>query len=412
MTRTTTVILGGGQAGLAASRCLSDLGLEHVVLERGRVAERWRSSWESLRLLTPNWMTRLPGREYDGADPDGFMAVPELLSFFERYAAASAVPLHTDTTIVEVARAAGGFRIVTTRGDWFAPSVVVATGYCDRPAIPAASLAVPPSIRQIVPASYRRPEQLPAGRVLIVGASSTGVQLADEIQRSGRDVTLAVGRHTRLPRTYRGRDIMWWLDRLGVLSQRADAVPDIEASRRQPSLQLIGRPNHASIDLAILRARGVRLAGRLVDIDGARARFADDLITTTSSADIKMAEILARIDRFINDAGIDAPPPEPFEPMWPLAAAAPVTLNLKDERFETIIWATGYRRVYPWLQVPVLDSRGEIRHQGGVTPEPGLYVLGLNFQRQRNSSFIQGIGDDACAIARAIALSMTRGRVA
>jgi putative flavoprotein involved in K+ transport len=271
---------------------------------------------------------------------------------------------------------------------------------------------VPFSVRQIVPAVYRRPGELGSGNVLVVGASSTGVQLADEIQRSGRQVTLAVGRHTRLPRAYRGRDILWWLDRLGVLSQHAETVPDIEASRRQPSLQLIGRSDQPSLDLATLHARGVRLTGRLVDANGYRVRFADDLITSTAAADIKMAEILTRIDRFIAAEGLEAPPAKPFGPTWPLASDAPLALNLKDAGIETIIWATGYRRAYPWLRVPVLDSRGEIRHQGGITPEAGLYVLGLNFQRRRNSSFIDGVGDDAAVIARAIAQSVTRGRVA
>ena len=203
MTRTTTVIIGAGQAGLAMSRCLSELDIEHVVLERGKLAQRWRSqSWDSLRLLTPNWMTRLPGFQYDGNDLDGFMSVPELIAFFERYANSSSAPVLTDTTVQSVERSGNGFRVATDRGVWSASSVVVATGYCDLPAVPAASRGMSPSVLQIVAPDYRRPEQLPEGGVLVVGASSTGVQLADEIQRSGRQVTLAVGRHTRLPRRH------------------------------------------------------------------------------------------------------------------------------------------------------------------------------------------------------------------
>src|SRR4029453_425369 len=212
---TTTVIIGAGQAGLAMSRCLSELGIEHVVLERGKLAQRWRShSWDSLHLLTPNWMTRLPGFQYDGNDPNGFISVPELIAFFERYASSSAAPIVTDTTVERVERSGNHFRVDTDRGEWSASSVVVATGYCDLPFIPSASRRLAPSILQIATPDYRRPEQLPAGGVLVVGASSSGVQIADEIQRSGRQVTLAVGRHTRLPRHYRGRDILWWLDPL------------------------------------------------------------------------------------------------------------------------------------------------------------------------------------------------------
>jgi putative flavoprotein involved in K+ transport len=413
VTRTTTIIIGAGQAGLAMSRCLSERGIEHVVLERGKLAQRWRSqSWESLHLLTPNWMTRLPGFQYGGRDPDDYMSVPELIAFFERYAVSSAAPVLTDTAVQSVERSGNGFRVVTTRGVWSAPSVVVATGYSDLPAVPAASRGLAPSVRQMVPADYRRPEQLPADGVLVVGASSTGVQLADEIQRSGRQVTLAVGRHARLPRRYRGRDILWWLDQLGVLSQRADAVQDIQRSRRQPSLQLAGRPDHSSLDLAVLRDRGVRLVGRVRDINGHRVSLANDLVATTAAADIKMAEIRTRIDQFIATTGVAAAAPEPFNPTWPLAADTPNSLDLKDERIKAVIWATGYRRAYPWLRVPVFDPQGEIRHNGGITTEVGLYVLGLNFQRRRNSSFIDGVGDDAWVIAHEIAESMARVRVA
>jgi putative flavoprotein involved in K+ transport len=413
VTRTTTIIIGAGQAGLAMSRCLSERDVEHVVLERGKVAQRWRSqSWDSLRLLTPNWMTRLPGFQYDGHDRDGFMSVPDLVAFFERYAVSSAAPLLTDTAVQSVERSGNGFRVVTSRGVWSASSVVVATGYCDLPAVPAASRRVAPSVGQMVPADYRRPEQLPAGGVLVVGASSTGVQLADEIQRSGRQVTLAAGRHTRLPRRYRGRDILWWLDQLGALSQGADAVQDITHSRQQPSLQLVGKPDHSSLDLATMHDQGVRLVGRVRDIDGHRVSLADDLAAATAAADIKMAEILTRIDQFIATSGVTAVSPEPFTPTWPLAADSPDSLDLRDERIDTVIWATGYQRAYPWLRVPVFDARGEIRHRGGVTPEAGLYVLGQNFQRRRNSSFIDGVGDDARVIAQEIARSETRVRVA
>ena len=413
MTRINTVIIGAGQAGLAMSHCLSDLGIEHVILERGKPAQRWRrQSWDSLHLLTPNWMTRLPGFQYEGPDADGFMSASQLIAFLERYAVSSAAPVLTDTEVHRVERSTNGFRVTTNRGDWSSSSVVVATGQCDLPAVPAVSRKLGGSVRQMVAPDYRRPEQLPPGGVLVVGASSTGVQLADEIQRSGRQVTLAVGRHTRLPRSHRGRDIFWWLDRLGVLSQGADAVHDIERSRDQPSLQLVGRSDHSSLDLAVLHGRGVRLVGRVMDIERHLVTLDDELVATAAAADVKMAQILMRIDEFVATTGIAAPPPEPFNPTWPLGVDAPRRLDLKAERISTVVWATGYRRAYPWLRVPVMDSHGEIRHKDGVTPEAGLYVLGLNFQRRRNSSFIDGVGDDARMIAQEIAHSMARARVA
>lgn len=413
MPRTTTIVIGGGQAGLAMSRCLSERGIEHSVLERGKLAQRWRShSWDSLHLLTPNWMTRLPGFQYDGNDPDGFMSIPQLITFFERYASSSSAPIVTGTAVQSVERAGNGFRVVTNNGEWSASSVVMATGYCDLPFVPAASRKVPPSILQISTANYRSPEQLPSGGVLVVGASSSGVQIADEIQRSGRQVTLAVGRHTRLPRRYRGRDILWWLDQLGALSQESNAVQDIGRSRRQPSLQLVGRSDHSSLDLAVLHARGVRLVGRVRNVDGYRIGLGDDLVAAMAAADIKMADVLTRIDAFVARTRVVASPREPFNPTWPLAGEAPSQLDLHSDRISTVIWATGYRRAYPWLRVPVLDADGEIVHTGGITPERGLYVLGMNFQRRRNSSFIDGVGHDAQILAGQIARSLCRTQVA
>jgi putative flavoprotein involved in K+ transport len=409
----TTIVIGAGQAGLAMSRCLSELGIEHVVVERGKLAERWRTqSWDSLKLLTPNWMTRLPGFPYDGHDPDGFMSVPDLIALFDRYAARSRAPIISDTSILSVEQTGDRFRVITDRDTWLADSVVVATGYCDLPAVPAVSRGLPASIAQVVPANYRRPSQLPPRGVLIVGASSTGIQLADEIQQSGHQVTLAVGRHLRLPRRYRGRDILWWLDQLGVLSQPVETVHSIEISRHQPSLQLVGRPDRSSLDVGMLQDRGVRLVGRVRDITGNDVTFADDLIANAAAADLKMAEILTRIDRHIDRSGLPAEDPEPFRPTWPDATGAAERLNLKGDGIETVIWATGYRRAYPWLRVPVLDVSGEIVHDGGFTPAFGLYVLGMNFQRRRNSSFIDGVGADAWTIAEQIACTIAGVRVA
>jgi putative flavoprotein involved in K+ transport len=239
--------------------------------------------------------------------------------------------------------------------------------------------------------------------VLVVGASSTGVQLADEIHASGHPVTLAVGRHTRMPRRYRGKDILWWLDRMGVFDQTADDVHDIDVSRRQPSLQLVGRPDHSTLDLPLLQEREVRLTGRLVGIDGHAVSFDDDLVAHTVAADARLARLLQKIDAHVSDNDLegDVGEAEPFAPFhWP--DPAPDAIDLEAEGIRTVLWATGFRRQYPWLKVPVLNDRGEIRHRGGITPATGLYVMGHYFLRRRKSSFIDGVGDDARDLARHI----------
>jgi putative flavoprotein involved in K+ transport len=397
MRRTEAVVIGGGQAGLAMSRCLVDAGVDHVVLERGRVAERWRSErWDSLRLLSPNWQSRLPGFRYDGPDPDGYMSVPEVVGFLSRYARSFAAPVEEATTVLAVARSGSGYRVTTDRGAWEAPSVVIATGHCDTPVVPGFARRLPDDVVQVPPTRYRNPGSLPEGAVLVVGASATGIQLADEIHASGRPVILAVGRHTRLPRVYRGRDILWWLEAMGVLDEAASDVFDLPASRGQPSLQLVGRKDRATVDLPALQERGVRLVGRAEGVEDGRVLLADDLVAHTAAADVRLARLVQRIDIFAARTGLDAEggEPEPFRPfLWP--APAPTEIGLRDEGVRTVVWATGFRRLYPWLEVPVLDERGEIRHEGGITPFPGLYVIGLYFLRRRKSSFIDGVGSDA-----------------
>ena len=218
--RTTAVIIGAGHAGLAMSRCLADRSIDHVVLERGEVANSWKTErWDSLRLLTPNWQSRLPGFGYEGDDPDGFRTMPETVAFIERYAEAIEAPVQTHTTVTSVRGGVDGYRIDTSRGSLSCPTVVIATGACNIPCVPALADAVPPGIATLTPMQYRNPDQLEDGGVLVVGASATGTQIAEEIHQSGRPVTLAVGEHVRVPRVYRGLDIEWWMDRCGVLDE-------------------------------------------------------------------------------------------------------------------------------------------------------------------------------------------------
>jgi putative flavoprotein involved in K+ transport len=412
MRRTDTVIVGGGQAGLAMSRCLSDRSLEHIILERGRVAERWRSErWSSLRLLTPNWQSRLPGWKYQGPDPDGFMTMPEVIDYLEKYAESFKAPVEQETDVLAVVADGYGYRVMTDRGIWWSKNVVIATGYCDIPFVPEMASRLSGGILQLVPTAYRDPDELPKGGVLVVGASASGIQLADEIHASGRPVTVAVGRHTRLPRRFRGRDILWWLELMGILDQTPDDVYDFEISREQPSLQLVGRPDYSTLDLPLLQKQGVRLAGRVVSGEGSTIRFGDDLIAHTAAADAKLAVLLRRIDSFIVEAGLEeqVAEAEPFVPFfWP--APSPQEIDLRSEGISTVLWATGFRRSYPWLKVPVLDDRGEIIHRGGITPAPGLYVIGLQFLRSRKSAFIDGVGNDAAELTEHISRRLSHGQ--
>jgi putative flavoprotein involved in K+ transport len=396
MRHTDAIIIGAGQAGLAISHCLDELGIDHVVLERGRVAERWRSErWDSLRLLTPNWMNRLPGCSYQGADPDGFMAAAEVVAFLEQYATASSAPVVCGATVRSVRRVPGGYRVESDRGAWHARSVVIATGHCDVPFVPAIAERLPSTIHQVTSTKYRNPTELPDGGVLVVGASASGVQLAEEIQRSGRQVTISVSRHTRLPRLYRGRDIMWWLDRYGILEDDTVTASELEAARWQPSMQLVGRPERTNLDLCVLRDIGVRLVGRMAGIDDGVLQLNQNLAEAVAGSHGRMERLLKRIDVFADAAGAPAE-------AWPARFAvgmSPATLDLAADGIRTVIWATGFVRNYRWLHVPVLDASNEIIHTGGVTTSTGLYVIGLRFLRRRDASFIGAVRGDAAELA-------------
>ena len=276
--------------------------------------------------------------------------------------------------------------------------------------VPKLAARLPSRIQQVVPSHYKNPDQLPNGGVLVVGASASGIQLAQEIQRSGRPVTLAVGRHTRIPRRYRGRDIAWWLEASGILGERAERAFNLESARRQPSLQLVGTPDHRTIDLGVLQEEGVSLAGRLESTDGMRVGFCDDLGRNMDAAERKLDRLLERIDAFIDETLMAASAPNRRRPI--IASDAPAELNLRDAGISSVFWATGYRRRYPWLNVPVLNIRGEIIHDAGVTPAAGIYALGLNFQRTRKSSFIDGVGNDARVVANHIAQRFHRSSIA
>jgi putative flavoprotein involved in K+ transport len=400
MHRTSVVVIGAGQAGLAVSHLLGAAGVDHVVLERGRTAARWDSHvWQSLRLLTPNWLSRLPGHRYLGTDPAGFMGAAEVADYLRSYAALSAAPVTEGVEVVSVRRAAAGaYRVVTTSGTWTSAAVVLATGWCDVPHVPDLASRLDQRIVQVTPATYSAPEALPDGGVLVVGAAATGVQLADELAASGRRVVLAVGSHSRVPRTYRGLDICWWLDAMGTFGRRLDEHPTPAAARREPSLQLSGRPSRRDVDLAALQERGVGLVGRLTDVDGRRVRLAEDLADSIHAADERLRRLLSRIDAFAERTGL-GPEVTRAEPIRQARVTGWLDgLDLLHAGVRSVIWATGYRRAYDWLHVPVLDDRGNITQVNGTTASPGLHVVGMRWQTRRNSSFLDGVRHDASLV--------------
>jgi putative flavoprotein involved in K+ transport len=368
-----------------------------VVLERGEVANSWRRErWDSLRLLTPNWQSRLPGYRYEGADPDGFMTMAEVVAFISDFAAVAAAPVRTHTTVSSVRQADDGYHVATDRGDIRARCVVLASGACNLPNVPPVRQAVPSSIVCVTPTEYRSPDQLPEGGVLIVGASATGVQLADEIHRSGRRVTLSVGEHVRLPRTYRGRDVLWWMDASGIWNQRYDEMDDVVRARRLPSPQLVGTPERGTLDLNALSTIGVELVGRLSAVRDGQALFSGGLRNQFALADLKMNRLLDSFDEWANKhpREADAGPSERFEPTREPPSSR-LRIDLTSGEIRSVVWATGFRPDYSWLDVAVLDEKGQLRHDGGVVDAPGLYALGLPVLRRRKSSFIYGAEDDA-----------------
>jgi putative flavoprotein involved in K+ transport len=377
------------------SRCLAERGIDHVVLERGEVGNSWRTQrWDSLRLLTPNWMTRLPGYSWQGDDPDGYRTSSELVRLLDDYAAGFAAPVLTGATVTSVRPGPAGHLVQTDDGTWQAPTVVLATGAATVAKVPQRlAELVPAGVTTVSAADYRNPDRLPDGGVLVVGASASGVQIAEELHRSGRPVTLAVGEHVRMPRTYRGKDVLWWMDAVGLLDERYDQVPDLIRARSLPSMQLVGAPGR-TVDLNSLRRLGVRLVGKLAGIRDGTALFSGALPNVCALADLKLGRLLDTIDGWAQRAGVDADrPPHRFAPTE-VPAPAELSLRLSGE-VATIVWATGFRPELSWLHVPVLDRKGRIVHDGGVTACAGLYAIGLPFLRRRKSTLVDGAAADA-----------------
>ena len=398
------LVVGAGQAGVAMSEHLGARGVPHLVLERDRIAERWRTGrWDSLVANGPAWHDRFPGLEFESVDPDGFASKEQVADYFVAYAEKIDAPIRCGVDVQRVQKNVGrpGFRVETSDGTIDARYVVAATGPFQKPAIPP---LVPENanVVQIHSSSYRNPEQLPDGGVLVVGAGSSGVQIADELQRSGRQVYLSVGPHDRPPRRYRGRDFCWWL---GVLNKWDEAAPPRGAEH--VTIAVTGARGGHTVDFRALAADGITLVGMTSWFEDGRLHFASDLPVNIANGDAKYLRMLDEADDYVARNGLDLPE-EPEARVFgpdPECVVNPLSeLDLASSGVTSIVWATGFVSDYSWLQVDAFDDNGKPRHTRGVSSEPGIYFLGLPWQSRRGSSFIWGVWHDAAYVAEHIAI--------
>lgn len=398
------LIIGAGQGGLAVSYLLNRLGVEHTVIERSTIAASWREHrWDSFCTVTPNWSIRLPGAEYAGDDPDGFLSRDDLVRHFERWTRSFEAPVRCGIEARSVRLGDGGFEVATSEGLLRARNVVVATSTYQHPYVPAVAARLPRRLRQLTPHDYKHPGSLPPGAVMVVGSGQTGCQIAEELHESGRRTFLCVGRAGRLPRRYRGRDCIEWQRDMGYLDRTPEML-ESPAARFRGDPHLTGRDGGYTLSLHDFHRRGIHLVGRLVDCEGERARFDGELHAAMRFADEFCARIVEQFERHITDRGIDAPAPTAAE----LAGGPPEDGRMPDIVREVdlaaanvgaVVWATGYRYDFSWVEAPVLDATGYPRAPGGVSACPGLYFVGLNWMTWRKSGILYGVGDDARSVA-------------
>ncbi|WP_312270708.1 NAD(P)/FAD-dependent oxidoreductase [Pseudomonas sp.] len=402
--RIDTLVVGAGQAGIAASEHLTQLGVPHLVLERNRIAEAWRTGrWDSLVANGPAWHDRFPGMEFKGLDPDAFAPKEQVADYFEDYAATFNAPIRTGVEVMSVVRQQGrpGFTVETSQGVIEAQRIVVATGPFQRPVIPAIA-PQGTSIYQIHSAAYRNPHQLPEGGVLVVGAGSSGVQIADELQRAGRKVYLSVGPHDRPPRSYRNRDFCWWLGVLGLWDMESPTP-----GREHVTIAVSGARGGRTIDFRNLAHQGITLVGMTKSFGNGKAIFHEDLEQNIVQGDANYLALLDAADAYIARNGLDLPEEPEARVIYPdpECITQPILeLDLGQAGVTSIIWATGYSVDYGWLKVDAFDEKGRPRHQRGVSSEPGVYFLGLPWLSRRGSSFIWGVWHDAKHVAGHIAI--------
>jgi putative flavoprotein involved in K+ transport len=398
------VVIGGGQAGLAASATLTKEGIDHVVLERDRIATRWRQRWDSFTLVTPNWTIKLPGAEYDGPEPDGFLPRDEVVAHLERYAARTGAPVVTGVDATEVSARDGGYRVETNVGPYDARAVIVATGTFQRPKRPATA-HVGSGILDLHSSDYRHPDQLPPGGVLVVGTGQSGCQIAEELHEAGRSVVLSVGRAKRAPRRYRGRDLFRWLEAIGLF-QRPVAALDSPAERFEANPHVSGKAGGRTLNLHRFARDGIRLVGRLSGIDGHSARFEPDLHANLRSSDEFAKGLREGIDKYVAATGSDVPPADPaddYDGTDGLDQPEPRGLDLGAHGITTVLWSAGYAWDFSWVRPARLDDWGYPIQRADYADSNGLYFLGLHFLHSQKSALFYGVGDEAAAIAAHVA---------
>lgn len=400
---TDTIIIGAGQAGLAVSYYLQQQDREHLVLEKNRVGEAWRSGkWDSFTLVTPNWMLQLPGQPYQGDQPEGFLQRDEVIRYLDDYTYRVNPPLRLGVEVNAVREAGKKFSLETNKGAFEASNVVVATGTFQQPNIPAFHAKLSPGLHQLHSSEYRNPGELPPGAVLVVGSAQSGCQIADELNAHGREVYLCTGEADRLPRRYRGKDSFWWAEQLGLFDQTPEDLPNAEA-RFKPNPQVSGKNGGKTLNLHQLAIQGVTLLGHLQDADGTKISLADDLKAHLSQADEFAAEFKKGVDQFIEKKGMELPEEEPAALRAGYEQETETLLDLKREGIQSVIWATGYDFDYSWIKFPIYDDAGYPVQERGVTSQPGLYFVGLHFLHNRKSGLLLGVGDDAANVAEHIA---------
>ena len=402
-------IVGGGQAGLAASWHLVQRGIDHVVLERASVAHDWRDRrWDAFTLVTPNFQCRLPGFAYDGDEPDGFMTRAQVQAWLGRYRASFDPPVLEGVEVLGLRRAEEGFVLRTSAGDLTAAQVVIATGGYHLPLVPAIGALLPRRVTQVHSADYRNPESLPDGAVLVVGSGQSGAQIAEDLHLAGRRVHLALGRAPRSARRYRGRDCIAWLEDMGVYDVTVQQHASGLAKRESTNHYMTGRAGGHDIDLRAFALEGMRLSGRLTGVVDGVLGFAPTLTQSLDHADSVMESIKTDIDAYIARAGIDAPTEARYTPVW-VPPEEPASLDLAAEGVSTVVWATGFRPDYRWVEVGVFDGSGHPTHRAGGTDVPGLHFLGLPWLTTWGSGRFAGVARDAAQVTAAIAARHAAG---
>ncbi len=398
-----TIIVGGGQGGLSTSYHLTQQGRDHIILEQAdQVAEPWRNRWDSFTLITPNWMTRLPGAEYQGDDPDGFSARDEVVAYFEKYVERFDLPIRYGIRVISVKPIEAGYLVSTDEEDFETDNVVIATGLFQQPKIPLLSTNLPAEINQLHSSEYRNPEALPDGAVLVVGSAQSGCQIAEELYQSGRRVYLSVSNAGRLPRRYRGKDVTRWMDEMGFSDRTVDQLPSPKV-KFAGSAHGTGKDGGHTINLHQFARDGVVLLGHIESIQEDRIVLAPDLKENLSKADEFEADFARKIDEYIEKIGLNAPDETLTELRDGYMGELIPELDLKSVGITSVIWATGFKFDFSLVKLPAFDEDGYPVQQRGVSAYPGLYFVGLPFLHTRNSGLLFGVGDDAALVALAIA---------